>query len=94
MCHGYQSLLHLLGRKYGNPYAHVSGLLSIISPTVSFNGWGSKTRRIISFDEWTRTFYNSLTFSDQKIVRADWAAAVCMAQERPLCCVMQEGRCF
>jgi hypothetical protein len=61
--------LHLLGRKYGNPYAHVSGLFAHNKPDEFFNDWGNKTRRFISFDEWTRAFYNSLTSSDQRIVR-------------------------
>ena len=60
--------LHLLERKYGNPYAHVGRLFVQDTPDGAFKDVENKSRRIVSFDEWTRAFYNSLSPNDQKVV--------------------------
>lgn len=60
--------MHLLERKYGNPYAHMGRLFVQIKPDGFFKDVENKSRRIVSFGGWTRAFYNSLSLNDQKVV--------------------------
>jgi hypothetical protein len=60
--------LHLLARRYGHPYANVPSLLTQNVPDGFFNDTSHKTRRSVSFDEWTRAFYRSLSSIDKKVV--------------------------
>jgi hypothetical protein len=61
--------LNLLEYKYGNPYAWVGGFSVRNDPADFFHGWGDKTRRSISMEEWARAFFDSLAPVDQQKVQ-------------------------
>ena len=61
--------LILLEEKYQNPYAWVGGFSARNYPPNFFHGWGDKTRRSISLEEWTTAFFNSLSEADKKAVQ-------------------------
>ncbi|MDP1769669.1 MAG: hypothetical protein Q8L74_12835 [Nitrospirota bacterium] len=61
--------LNLLERKYG-PYAYLTGGFSVQNiPTDFFHGWGSTTRKSISFSDWTGAFFDSLSPADKQKVQ-------------------------
>jgi hypothetical protein len=61
-------LLNLLEEKYGKFYSLIGGLEARNAPPGFFHGWGDKTRRSISMEEWAQAFFDSLSPRDQRNV--------------------------